>query len=800
MAITTSGVGSGLDINGLITQLMTAERMPEKQMALKKAEFEAKLTALGSVKSALSTFQGTVAGLTSTSQFRKMSATLADTTIGTVTVSSIATASSYSLKVDQIAQSHKVKSGSYSSIDSVVGSGKLTIQFGTLEQIDPADPSNLNPDGTYEPTDTKFTLNAKQAAIQVDIGPGSNTLSGIRDAINAKKAGVTASIINDGGGFRLVLSATESGADASMKISVTDDDGNATDAAGLSQLAYDATLAVGSGQNMTQTQQAQSAVFYLDGIKITKASNVVSDVLSGVTLTLQKATEGKTTSLSVSRDTSGVVDKVGEFVKGYNELMAQLKELTAYNDKSKEAAVLQGDQAIRSVQTQLKGILNGVMAGSGDLRRLTDVGISFDKAGVMTFDTDKFGKALASNPDAVASLFGAYGSTTDQQVKYISSKAATQAGNYPVIITDLATQGIVRANTVSNTNFDLTGLSSSFTISINGKSSGNITLEAKNYGSMSALAAEMQTKINGDTGIKASGITASVVWNSVTERFEFSSTRFGKESKVEIGTASADAQTMLGMTTGKQATLFGGTLMSSTITAGVNDSLTLKVNGGAATAITLDAAAYANGNDLALHIQSKLDAEPALAGAKVVYNSANNRLEFFSANTGTNSAIEITSANPSVRETLGLSVRAGVTTGLDVAGSIGGVQAQGAGQVLTGQGEATGLALEVGGGLASPNGASRGMATYNRGFAYQLDQLLTSIQSKTGTLAGRSDSISKAIKGVDDQKERFERRMVTTEARYRAQFTALDVQIASLQNTSSYLNQQLAALTANNRR
>lgn len=799
-AITSMGIGSGLDIAGIISQLMVAERQPEQDMITKEADFTAQLTALGTVKGAVSTFQTSVQALSSASQFGQMTASVGDSTVATATAVSTATAGTHSLVVDQLAQNQSLKTTAYQSVDSVIGTGHLSIQFGQIN-------GQLKSDGTYRnatgesgtpPEDTSagaapipatFTVNAGASSLDIDITSSNNTLAGIRDAINAKHAGVNASIVNDGSGFRLVLSSAAGGAKSSMRISVTNDgDSSNTDNAGLSQLAFDPTQAVGSGQNLVQAQKGQDAAFSLDGISITRSSNTVSDALNGVTLNLLKAGSGAT-SLSIGQDTSSVLTNVQNFVKGYNDLQTQLKQLTAYDPTTKTAAVLQGDSTIRNLQYQVRETMNGMLVGSGSYRTLSSVGISFDKDGTMTFDSSKLSTALSTDPDGVAALFGVNATTTDGQISYVNSTGNTKVGNYAISITQLATQGILRGGAASSTDFSADA-SPTLSLSVDGIQSGTITLDQKNYASYADVAADMQSKINGDNTLKAAGVTVSVTYDTTANRFVFSSARYGSSSSVQVTNIDSTLGSQLGLSSGSQATIFGGSLMTNTIDSS-NDTLSLAVDGGPSTTITLTDGTY-TGQSLAAEIQNQLDS--AGLNAMAVYNSGANRIELASKTIGSNSAIQITGIDSATASSLGLAQGKGQTTGQDVGGSIGGSGATGAGQYLTGLGDASGLNILVNGGIASPVGATRGTIAFNKGFAYQLDQLFTSALSDTGILTADTNGIQTQITDLQTQQTRFEERMTQIQAMYTQQFTDLDTTIAQLKQTSSSLSQQLASL------
>lgn len=260
--LSSPGIGSGLDVSGIISKLMEVEQRPLTQLNTKEAKQQAQLSAFGSLKSALSSFQDSVKALAKPSLFNGFKATLADTTLATVSTSSSAVAGTHQIEVQSLAQAQKIKSETFATTDTVIGSGSLTIEFGTYSE-------------------GIFTANAEKIAKTITIDPAKSTLADIRNTINEANAGVTASIVNDGSGNRLVISSKDSGLANALKISVNDTDGNHTDNAGLSKLAFDAS-ADGVG-NMTETVAAQNAVMVVDGIKVEKSSNTISDALEGST-------------------------------------------------------------------------------------------------------------------------------------------------------------------------------------------------------------------------------------------------------------------------------------------------------------------------------------------------------------------------------------------------------------------------------------------------------------------------------------------------------------------------------------
>jgi flagellar hook-associated protein 2 len=658
--ISAPGIGSGLDVNGIVSQLMAAERQPLTTLNKQEQAYNQKLSAFGQVRSVLASFQTALQDLSDGSKFQALTATASDTTVLSATASGNAIPASYQIEVTQLAQQQKLASSGYATTDDVIGSGTLSIQF-----------------GTYASGPNTFTANADKATKSITIDSANNTLAGIRDAINAANAGVTATIVNDGSatGNRLVLTSTDSGAANSLKISVTDDDGTPLDGSGLSALAYDPTASAGSGKNLSQVAAAQDAQLKIDGISVTQSTNAVKDAIDGVTLNLTQTNVGQPLTLGVSRDTKTITDAVQSFVTAYNGASGVLKSYTAFNGAGAQNGVLLGDGTARSIQSQMRNLLNTAVDSGGALTTLSQIGVSFGSNGTLSLDATRLNTAIADDFDGIAALFAKAGKATDSLVSYSASTSSTIAGTYAVAVSQVATRGA---------------------------------------------------------------------------------------------------------TQGSQAAAL-------TVTAGVDDQLDLTVDG-EVVSVTLAAGTYASADALAAEIQSKINGATDTSGSVLVTQSG-GVLSITSARYGSASQAAVTGGN-GMATLLGASPV--TTAGVDVAGTINGATATGSGQILTGaSGDASeGLALRINGGALG----ARGSITFSTGYAYQLDAYLETVLADDGSLKTRTDGIDSSIKRLDLRQEQLEARLVQIEKRYRAQFTALDAMLSSMNNTSTFLTQQLASL------
>ena len=881
MAISSTGIGSGLDVESIVGQLMKAEAAGLSKFDKQGAAYQGRLEALGKLGSALGSFQGALSGLTSASTFRAVTATVGDKLILGGTATSAAAPGNYRVSVTQLAQSQSLNTAGRKSMSATIGSGTpttLSFQFGNVSggqfgiagsalsagvatggiangslsingtpiltsgatrnskllaeavnaqsaktgvtatagatsssatlfagfgtvdtnaggsytlavngivlgtqtgtgeavtaagidlllagnnpataalaeanitytgsavdgtlQFVAADGANLTVselvtgpgpitgglggtgvnDGSTVTSTSGITLSSTAGnAIQVGgnapgaaglaagtggsylgagfaqdgsvssgtvvLAAGDQSLQGIRDAINKANIGVSASIVSDGSAdpYRLVLTSSKTGANANMKISVGGVDGADPDAAIAALLGHDPAGA----QALTQTSAAQSAQLTVNGIAVTSASNTVTDAIQGVTLT---ASQVGSTTMTVAKDTAAAQNNVNAFVKAYNDLNNTIRGLSSYDPATKRAGLLQGDSTVRSIQSQLRQQLGGVLGGSGKFNMLSQVGISFQKDGVLAVDSGKLQKAMTDNLADVGSLFAEIGNVSDGQIAFAGSSAATKPGTYDLNITQMATRGSllgaapVPPSTVigANTTWSVT-LNQSDPVSATRIQA--VTIPAGTY-NPTELAAMLRSAINGNKDFAASGDTVETEIDSAGHLL-MSSSRYGSTSNLAIS----------GLTGTSTDGIFGG-------------------------------------------------------------------------------------ATPAV--------------GKDVAGTIGGAAATGSGQTLSAPrgSPAEGMKLTVNSG----NTGDRGTVTFSQGFAYQLNNLATSFLGKGGLITSKSDGLSVSIKSVSTARDNYNERLAAIEKRYRAQFTALDTALTSMQATSNYLTQQLAALSAN---
>lgn len=392
-----SGIGSGMDIKAMVEAITNAERAPkESQLANLEKKTTTQLTSLGQLKSAISNFQSALSTLNSPSSFLARTATSSDTKVVTASAGQSAQSGNYAIEVQQLASSSKVALAAIDS-EAKLNTGTLSIKVG----------------------DTAL------AGITIDLT--NNTLDGIRDAINeaGKSAGVSATIITDDHGSRLVLSSSKTGEGNDITVAV-DETGIEEGRVSLSDLAYSgpatkplledfagaddpeaafaaALTAYEKGGQTLAT--AQSAKLSIDGLAVTRDSNSISDVVGGISFEV-KSTGSST--LAVAKDEAGVEANVKTFVDAYNTLMTFINtetNVTPVNDTSKPVVgALVGDASIRSLVNSIRSELVSPQ-GEGALRALADMGITTKKDGTLEMDSDKVKKAVGTDFEGVAAYF-----------------------------------------------------------------------------------------------------------------------------------------------------------------------------------------------------------------------------------------------------------------------------------------------------------------------------------------------------------------------------------------------------------
>jgi len=381
--ITSLGVGSGLDLEGLIGKLIEAESVPAtSRLNLQEARAQASISAYGSLKGSLSEFQTIISDLKDLTDFQGRTTTSSDEELFTVTADSTAGISTTNINVLNLAQAHKLKTnGEFDSPDAIVGTGQLTIE-------------------------------AAGTAFNIEITSGS--LTDVKDAINSSNAGehVSAHIItiDDGSGgsvSELVITSKKTGLANAIEISVVDDDGINDDSTGLSQLLYEP----GNVNNqLTQLDEPLDATITVEGFEVSSATDVFVGAIEGVTITALKASEDPINNppetLTVEVNKTAVQGRLASFVTIFNSLKGVFNELTDYNSDSGQAGLLNGDSTARRIESGIERIIySSSTDAEGFFNNIAQLGITTLEGGKLSLDQDVLDRAIENNFDDIGKLF-----------------------------------------------------------------------------------------------------------------------------------------------------------------------------------------------------------------------------------------------------------------------------------------------------------------------------------------------------------------------------------------------------------
>jgi flagellar hook-associated protein 2 len=367
--IQSLGIGSGLDVQSLVSKLVAADRAPADARLTRQAQDIASgVSSLGSLKGALSSFQSAVTSLSTNAQFQVMSASTADNTVFTASATGSAAPGNYSVMVQQLAQPEQLISTAFvGGSSAVVGTGALAL-----------------------------SVNGKSFDVAID--SSHNTLANIRDAINGASGntGVNATLVYGTTGAQLVLTSDATGASNGITVTPSGGDG------GLARLAYSGT----PGVNYTEPQKAQDSIVMISGVEHHAATNTVGDAIDGVTLTLNAAKKDTALNLSITPNQNAVISNIQQLVNSYNSMQSTFGKLGAYDAASRTAGPLLGDWLLGNTQFAMTRGMTDVVSGlPGPYSSLASIGILTQANGTLKVDSTKLQAALDADGNSVAALF-----------------------------------------------------------------------------------------------------------------------------------------------------------------------------------------------------------------------------------------------------------------------------------------------------------------------------------------------------------------------------------------------------------
>ena len=387
--ITSLGVGSGIDINSIVSQLVALERRPLQLMQTSATRLQAQVSSFGKMQSLYSGLQTASNALSSSALWSSSVASSSDVSAVSSSGGDGAAAGNYAVTVQALASSQTLASGTaYAAATSLVGSGTLAFQL-----------------GSWNADQTAFTDKPGSAEVSVEVS-ANDTLLSLRDKINASDAGVSASLVSDASGVRLSLRSASTGVENGFRVSAAE-----SGAPGLSQLAYDPLSGPG---DMALKQSAGNARAVVNGIAVVSASNELTGVIDGLSLRLRKES-ATAVDIAVTSDRSAVTAAIKTFADAYNELSRYLSEQTRFDAASNTGGPLQGDSAVTGLQSRLRGPVNASSGASQVFARLSDAGLELQRDGSLKINQSK--------------LDGAIDKLVELQKAFSHSDTATPANN-----------------------------------------------------------------------------------------------------------------------------------------------------------------------------------------------------------------------------------------------------------------------------------------------------------------------------------------------------------------------------------
>ena len=366
-SLSTQGIGSGLDIAGIVSRIMTLERVPWVKMGTAGLELQAQLSAYGQIKSVVSTLQSTMSDLNDAAKFKASKASSSDAKVLTASADGTASRGVYAIEVKRLAETHRLVAG---TVFADTGTTKVGAAGDTM------------------------VLSVGSKAFTVEIG--NKTIDEIRTAINSAtgNTGVTASTLRDTSGYHVTLSGKSTGSDHFISVKFHTLADPVTDQADPFALASINTDRDASGSFTSSDLDAEIKVENTYTVK--SSSNTMSDVIAGVSLEL--AGTG-TVNLNVSRDDSKIQSAVAQLVTAYNAVFKNINDLKGKALKDERGAML-------NIESQFRDVLRAKVGNSNAFKFLAEIGLTTSANGTgVTFNTTIFQEALSKDPDGVASMF-----------------------------------------------------------------------------------------------------------------------------------------------------------------------------------------------------------------------------------------------------------------------------------------------------------------------------------------------------------------------------------------------------------
>ena len=532
---TAAGIGSSIvgsltggtknDNAKLINDLVAINKAAEAaRLTSRQTLLETQISDFGLLRSSFATLQSAASALSNRDTFDAKAVSIPDTSVlGITKLEAKAVAGDYRLKVDQIAQAQSLAFGGQAGFESPndeVGKGELVLRFGSWS-------------GGAEGLDA-FVVNTKKDGATIKIDDTNNSLTGLRDAIIAADIGVQATIVNDGGSYKLLVTAP-SGESNELEITVNADAGSA-----LNNFGFSAATAEKSD---IQVQAGADAKISVNGLLLTRESNHLTDVIPGMEFDIFSAST-ETVSINISADKNTAETAIRDFVDTYNTFLKEVEKLVGFDKELEGFGSLRQDPLAKNLLQTVRTMMTSAIPGMSDgFNSLATLGIRTQLDGSLQIvenntNTD-FRAAIDNNFEAVKDLFTPKTSSSDTRIDVTAFSGMSVAGSYEVEITQKPEKGFIQGGDISVGFPITTGSGHSFTIQVDGHSAASITLpDGKIYTNGADLAADMQSLINMDPALKEAmvGVQVSFENNQLT----FTSKAYGGGSNVSFTAVGAD--------------------------------------------------------------------------------------------------------------------------------------------------------------------------------------------------------------------------------------------------------------------
>ena len=748
--------GSGLNITQIVDSLVDAEKTPQENAIQTKIDDKTtSISAIGEVKSALSVLSSSLSNLVGKTSLAVSSNSSAVT--ASITDPSKAKSLSSAVTVSSLAAGQTLAFTGYSSTTDIVGGGSLVLQRGDWSS-------------------GSFVANSTTASTDLTVTE-TDTLASLRDKINALNYGVTASIIGAGDDtFNLVLKSEE-GKENALRITATE----SPSGSGLSSIDNSTTNA------SKQKIAGADASLVVDGMTLTRSSNVITDLFEGYTVNLVSTTSS-TANLTSSVDTNSATTNLESLVTAINSLKTILNTKTFSGDSSTEKGELADDPVIESLKKQIDTLTTSALSGFGSTNvYLSNLGVRTERSGLLTLNTTVLENTLKNNPSSFDAIFNSMYSAESSLLSVSGgTNSSPKPGTYAFAMTAYVS-GAFTGLASNDTTPGVTSSNNTIQVTVDGVTSGTVTVPASEYSSESALATAIQTAINADSTLSTAG--KSVVVTHSNGSYSITSTSTGSSSSIVIdaigsnlngflkmsGTADADA-----LATSQSGTASSPLSQASTLNDSVGKRISITSTGGNESGYSFTVV----GKDLSGNDQTEVITGPA-ANATVFGSKT-----FFSVSSIT------PSSNSSGAITVG-TTGAGITTsGVTGSATLDGVEmiADISNKIFTNtSGDAAGLKVKYSG-----SGAS-GSVYYGQSLLDRLSSYITTTLNNTasGSVENRISTLNNELTEQSNLLNELDTRFESTRSRYMQQFSAMESAVTSLKSTGEYLTNLFEAMNNN---